>query len=78
MTLDIVMPDDNGLEVLKKLRAVDSRARIVIVSGLHQDALLQEAMARGASSYVVKPFTAEALLGALRTEPTAENAGGKE
>ena len=43
----------------------DPQARIIIVSGLHQKALLFEAMETGAKDYVIKPFEKNELLDAL-------------
>lgn len=65
VTMDIVMPREDGIETLKRIMEFDPKARIIIVSGLHQKALLFEAMETGAKDYVIKPFDKEELVEAL-------------
>lgn len=65
VTMDIVMPREHGLDALKKIIAHDPEARVVLISALHQKALLMEALQSGARDYVIKPFTDEDLLGAI-------------
>ena len=66
VTMDIVMPKEDGLETLKKIMQFDPTARIIIVSGLHQKALLFEAMETGARDYVIKPFEKNELLDVVK------------
>jgi two-component system chemotaxis response regulator CheY len=70
VTMDIVMPKEDGLETLKKIMKFDPTAKIIIVSGLHQKALLFEAMETGAKDYVIKPFEKNELLDAVRKYAT--------
>jgi two-component system, chemotaxis family, chemotaxis protein CheY len=65
VTMDIVMPGERGLSALKRILEIDARARVIIVSGLHQKSIFQEAMQLGAKEYVVKPFEEEDLLKAV-------------
>jgi two-component system, chemotaxis family, chemotaxis protein CheY len=64
-TLDITMPDKDGLTTLRELMALDPDARVVIVSALGQESKVIEAIKLGARDFVVKPFDAERLLGAV-------------
>ncbi len=59
--LDIRLPDGNGLDVLREMRAFDPHAFIVMVTSsiLKKDA--QEALARGAAGYITKPFNRQKL-----------------
>lgn len=66
VTMDIVMPKENGMESLKKIMEMDPNACIIIISGLHYNALMLEALQAGAVDFVVKPFTEEDLIGSLR------------
>jgi DNA-binding NarL/FixJ family response regulator len=67
IVLDITMPNLNGLEVARQLKARDSRAKIVFVS-VHADLdLVREALSIGASGYVVKNTMASDLLRAVRS-----------
>jgi len=62
VTLDIVMPELDGVETLRELRATDPAARVVMVSAVDQRAKLRECFALGAIDFVVKPFDKERLL----------------
>ena len=65
VTLDIVMPKEQGLDVLKKIIEYDPDAKVIIVSGLHQKSLVMQAMDSGAKDFVIKPFNKEDLLKAV-------------
>ena len=60
--LDIVMPEMDGVQTLRELRAEDPAARIVMVSAVEQRAKLRECFGAGAADFVVKPFDKERLL----------------
>ena len=62
VTLDIVMPELDGVETLRELRAADPNARVVMVSAVDQRAKLRECFALGALDFVVKPFDKERLM----------------
>jgi len=64
-TLDITMPEKDGLATLKELIALDPTARVIICSALGQEGKVIEALRLGARDFVVKPFDAERLLGAV-------------
>ncbi len=65
VTLDLVMPQYDGLHALRGIRAFDPEARIVVVSALEQRSVLKEAFRLGASDFMVKPFDRGALLATL-------------
>jgi two-component system chemotaxis response regulator CheY len=56
VVLDLVMPGKSGLEVLKALRARGLRTRILVLSSLDTEALVQQAMSDGAHGYLAKPI----------------------
>jgi two-component system chemotaxis response regulator CheY len=62
VTLDIVMPELDGVETLRELRTMDPAARVVMVSAVDQRAKLRECFALGAIDFVVKPFDKQRLL----------------
>jgi two-component system chemotaxis response regulator CheY len=62
MTLDLILPDLTGLDILKRVKAEKPNLRIIIVSAIGQDAIVNEAMNSGASAYIVKPFKEEKVL----------------
>jgi two-component system chemotaxis response regulator CheY len=65
MTLDITMPEKDGLAALKEIVALDPSARVVMCSALGQEAKVLEAIKSGAKDFVVKPFRAERVLEAV-------------
>lgn len=56
VTMDIIMPEMNGIDAVRKIIEADSNARIVMCSALGQQALVQDAMAAGAKDFLIKPF----------------------
>ncbi len=61
VTLDIVMPETDGLYALERILAFDPDARVIIVSALNQTKLISEAIRKGAYDFVGKPFLPEQL-----------------
>ena len=66
VTLDIVMPEMDGVEALRSLRDEHPAARVVMVSALDQREKLSACIALGAIDFIVKPFDRERLLSLLR------------
>jgi two-component system, chemotaxis family, chemotaxis protein CheY len=62
VTMDIIMPGEPGVEIVKKICTMDAKARIMMVTGLSQKNLVLQAMENGAREFVVKPFDESALL----------------
>jgi len=56
VTMDLVMPEQGGIETTEKLISMDPNAVIVIVSALGQEALVLEAAKKGAKDFIQKPF----------------------
>jgi two-component system, chemotaxis family, chemotaxis protein CheY len=65
VTLDLVMPEYDGLYALRNIMAIDPKAKVVIVSALGQKSVLRDAFKLGASDFIVKPFDADALVHTL-------------
>ena len=76
VTLDIVMPELDGVEMLRQLRSEDPAARVVMVSAVDQRAKLRECIALGALDFVVKPFDKERLLSLFHKYAAAPGGGG--
>lgn len=66
VTMDIVMPNVSGIEALKKIRMMDSDAKVVMITAIDQREPLMEALKLGAVDYVVKPFEKERVEEALQ------------
>lgn len=58
VTMDIIMPEMNGIDAVRKIMETDAKAKIVMCSALGQQALVQEAIAAGAKDFLIKPFNA--------------------
>lgn len=56
VTMDVIMPGEQGVEIVKKIMGIDPKARIIMVSGLNQKNLVMQAMQNGAVDFIVKPF----------------------
>jgi two-component system chemotaxis response regulator CheY len=66
VTLDIIMPNSNGLAALKAILEIDPSAKVVVVSALNQTKLIAEAVRHGAYDFIVKPFMPEQLQATMR------------
>lgn len=64
-TLDLVMPEYDGLYALRGIREIDPEAKIVVVSALDQKRVLMDAFRAGAADFLVKPFDKTALVETL-------------
>ncbi|MFH1097896.1 MAG: response regulator [Candidatus Desantisbacteria bacterium] len=64
ITMDIVLPDIemNGIETLKWLIRIDPEVRIVMISAVGYEELINEVLSVGAKDFVVKPFKPEILI----------------
>ena len=65
MTLDITMPEKDGLAALKEIIAVDPGAKVVMCSALGQESKVLESIKLGAKDFVVKPFQVDRVLSAI-------------
>ena len=60
--MDITMPNMDGLEALKAIRAKDGNANVVMCSAMGQEAMVMEAVQAGIKDFIVKPFKPDRLL----------------
>lgn len=56
VTLDITMPEVDGIEALRAIRQMDPDARVLMVSAMGQQKLIVDALEAGAADFLVKPF----------------------
>ena len=66
VTLDITMPEMDGLTCLEEILKIDKSAKVVIISALSSQDVALKALKMGAKSYVNKPFSEEKLLDAIK------------
>jgi two-component system chemotaxis response regulator CheY len=66
VTMDITMPEADGIQATKDIIAFDEDAKVVILSGIDQKEMLWKAIKAGAASYIVKPFENERVISTLK------------
>ncbi|MDP4145962.1 MAG: response regulator [Bacillota bacterium] len=66
VTMDITMPDMDGIEAVKAIRAFDPSAKVIMCSAMGQQTMVMDAIRAGARDFIVKPFQADRVLEAIR------------
>jgi two-component system, chemotaxis family, chemotaxis protein CheY len=56
MLLDLVMPKKSGLEVLNTLKGLAAKTKVIVLSSIDTESLMQQALNAGAYGFIVKPF----------------------
>ena len=64
--MDITMPEMDGINALKNIKAADAGANVIMCSAMGQQAMVIEAIQSGAKDFIVKPFQAERVLEAVK------------
>jgi len=62
VTMDITMPEMDGIRALKEIKAIDPNAKVVMISALGQEPHIKEAIKLGAKYFIVKPFKEEHVI----------------
>lgn len=62
VVMDITMPNMDGLEALKAIRALNGSANVVMCSAMGQESMVMEAVRSGAKDFIVKPFKPDRVL----------------
>lgn len=65
VTMDITMPEMDGITALKEIRGVDPNANVVMCTAMGQKNMVVEAIQAGAKDFIVKPFQPDRVLEAL-------------
>ncbi|MGI6452796.1 MAG: response regulator [Syntrophomonadaceae bacterium] len=65
VTMDITMPEKDGITAVKEIMKIDPNARIIMCSAMGQQALVTEAIQAGARDFLVKPFQHDRVVQAL-------------
>ncbi|QAT40557.1 response regulator [Clostridium sp. JN-9] len=66
VTMDITMPDMDGIEAVKAIRQIDPSAKIIMCSAMGQQSMVMDAIKAGAKDFIVKPFQADRVLEAIK------------
>ena len=64
--MDITMPNKDGLEALKEIKALDPAATVVMCSAMGQEAMVMDSIKSGAKDFIVKPFKPERILSTIK------------
>ncbi len=66
VTLDITMPEMDGITALKSLMEYDPNANVIMISALGEEHMIREAIAIGAKNFIIKPFQEAQVVTVLR------------
>ncbi len=65
VTMDITMPEKDGVEALKEIKAFDKDAIVLMCSAMGQQTMVMDAIRAGAMDFIVKPFDTERVIKAM-------------
>ncbi|WP_379133323.1 response regulator [Paenibacillus sp. sgz500958] len=68
VTMDITMPDMDGVTGVRKIKELDPQAIIIMCSAMGQQRKVFEAVEAGAKDFIVKPFHADRLVQAVNNQ----------
>jgi len=66
VTMDITMPEMDGITAVKEIKKIDPEAKIIMCSAMGQQAMVIESIQAGAKDFIVKPFQPDRVLEAVR------------
>ncbi|MBS4207613.1 response regulator [Bacillus sp. FJAT-50079] len=66
VTMDITMPEMDGISALKEIKGFDPAAKIIMCSAMGQQAMVIDAIQAGAKDFIVKPFQADRVIEAIQ------------
>ena len=64
--MDITMPEKDGIQALKDIKAADAGAKVIMCSAMGQQSMVIEAIQAGAKDFIVKPFQADRVIESIR------------
>ncbi|MRX70604.1 response regulator [Bacillus lacus] len=65
VTMDITMPEMDGIAALKEIKAINPGAKVIMCSAMGQQSMVIDAIQAGARDFIVKPFQADRVLEAI-------------
>lgn len=66
VTMDITMPEMDGITALKEIKKFDPNAKVIMCSAMGQQAMVIDAIQAGAKDFIVKPFQADRVIEAIK------------
>lgn len=65
VTMDITMPELDGVQALKEIMKFDPTAQVVMISAMGQESYVKDAVMAGAKGFIIKPWKEETVISAL-------------
>lgn len=65
VTMDITMPEMDGVTALKSIKAIDPKAKVIMCSAMGQQSMVMDAIQAGAIDFIVKPFDNDRVIESL-------------
>lgn len=62
VTMDIIIPVESGLRAVKEIMSLDPKAKIIMVSAMGQEKVVEEAISLGAKGFITKPVVPDKLI----------------
>ncbi|BFT73063.1 MULTISPECIES: response regulator [Paenibacillus] len=66
ITMDITMPEMDGIQALKEIKKIEPSAKVIMCSAMGQQAMVIDAIQAGAKDFIVKPFQADRVIEAIK------------
>lgn len=65
VTMDITMPEMDGVTALKEIKRIDPNAKVIMCSAMGQQSMVMDAIQAGALDFIVKPFDTDRVIKSL-------------
>ncbi len=65
VTMDITMPEMNGIDALRGIKKIDPNAKVIMCSAMGQQGMVMEAIQAGALDFIVKPFETDRVIDSI-------------
>lgn len=65
VTMDITMPELDGVAALKEIKKIDPNAKVIMCSAMGQQSMVMDAIQAGAIDFIVKPFETDRVIKSL-------------
>lgn len=65
VTLDVTMPEMDGLECMMEIKKLDYMPTVIMISAMGQEATVQKAILNGAKGFLVKPYKTDVVISNL-------------
>lgn len=66
VTMDVRMPEVDGIQALRAIKKIDSDAKVLMLSYVHERGTINEALSHGATDYLEKPFRKESVIESIK------------